>query len=542
MKKNIFFWLLIIVSTSVYVYLQYLVLLNLRGLMQYSLDGEIVLLNKIAIQTFIYLLTIIPILILNSVIYNYYIILVKKEYQKKYISKLIQNDLGNNIENKSKYYDDLISTIKEFTSILIESKYTIIKSTLSLVSGLSIVVIVDPNILLVALTIILSCIAVIVIVVIVSMPLLTKQDIASKKNTSNILEALEGMQTIKFNKIEQILLKKYSISTNDVQRLNNKFTFRNIVGQVLINIIMTVSMVVFIVYAVVKSWEGLYHSADILFITTCFFVIVMPSVSLVSNIVPIKGGKKLKKLVDTTISNFKTHQGEEFNSNFNEIKFDDVSFAYDDENILENINIKIIKNKKYLIYGPSGAGKSTLFKVFLRKIEPKNNVLIDNIDYKIYSQKSFIKKICNLNQESFIFNDTLRNNITMYNEYTDEDIFNALKIVKLDNFANELTLDYKLEGQGTNVSGGEKTRISLAREIIRKCNLFFLDEPFANLDYNTGRLIEKDILQLENTTILTISHIIYIENLDMYDEVFYVHNKNIIQYSVSEFKKQILKL
>ena len=206
----------------------------------------------------------------------------------------------------------------------------------------------------------------------------------------------------------------------------------------------------------------------------------------------------------------------------------DVGFHYEDDDkkpILEDVNLTIKKNGKYLIVGPSGGGKSTLLKLLRKYFKATTGeIFIDGIPLRDVKKEDYFSMIANVEQQVFIFEDTLLNNITLYKSYTKEEIDRALHSSGLTEFVKALPngLETMLYDNGKNISGGERSRIVIARAMLAKASILFLDEAFASLDMERAKEIEKTILSLEDITVINVSHVIFKETKNQYDGVFHV--------------------
>ncbi len=191
--------------------------------------------------------------------------------------------------------------------------------------------------------------------------------------------------------------------------------------------------------------------------------------------------------------------------NFREVSFHNVSFNYGGEQVVKNLNMRFEKGKQYLLEGASGSGKTTSMNLLMNYYRPNcGTVRINGIE---------VGKIRNLNelmtvmrQEAVFFTDSLRNNLTMYQKISDEKIIRVLEKVGLGKLANPAGLAMMIREGGSNLSGGEKRRITLARSILRETPLLILDEPLANLDGENARTIESQLLSITDRSLLIISH------------------------------------
>lgn len=202
------------------------------------------------------------------------------------------------------------------------------------------------------------------------------------------------------------------------------------------------------------------------------------------------------------------------------IEFNNVSFSYEeDKPILKDISMLFEKGKKYIIKGKSGFGKTTLMNLFLKYYIPdKGQIFIDNVD--IQQIENIYEHISVVRQENFLFKDTLRNNLTMYEDISDEKLFEVLKKLNLHSFANEAALNMIIGSGGVSLSGGEAKRISIARALLKSKDILILDEPLANLDKETTRVLENEILNLKDYTIIMVTHVLSEDKEDEFHRVY----------------------
>ena len=174
--------------------------------------------------------------------------------------------------------------------------------------------------------------------------------------------------------------------------------------------------------------------------------------------------------------------------------------------VLEGVSLELNRSEVIVLIGPSGCGKSTLMKLLINyDVLKTGKISINNTDIQdIYDLENIITIA---RQDAVIFNGTIRDNLTMYNNqaFSDDELIAILKKTGLDTFVAK-GLHYYLEEKGSNVSGGEKKRISLARALVRNTPILILDEPFANLDQENSDKIEKLLLSIKNKLIIIISH------------------------------------
>ena len=175
------------------------------------------------------------------------------------------------------------------------------------------------------------------------------------------------------------------------------------------------------------------------------------------------------------------------------VVFKDVSFKYADANeyVLKNINFSVKKGETVAFIGSTGSGKSTLINLIPRLYDvTEGEVLIDGVNVKEYDSKVLNKKIGYTPQRGVLFSGTVRSNVDFGDNNADEEtIADALKVAQASNFVSKMEggVDARIAQSGTNVSGGQKQRLSIARAIARKPDIFIFDDSFSALDFKTDR-------------------------------------------------------
>ncbi len=175
------------------------------------------------------------------------------------------------------------------------------------------------------------------------------------------------------------------------------------------------------------------------------------------------------------------------------VVFKDVSFKYADANeyVLKNINFSVKKGETVAFIGSTGSGKSTLINLIPRLYDAtEGEVLIDGVNVKEYDSEVLNKKIGYTPQRGVLFSGTVRSNVDFGDNNADEEtIADALKVAQASNFVSKMEggVDARIAQGGTNVSGGQKQRLSIARAIARKPDIFIFDDSFSALDFKTDR-------------------------------------------------------
>lgn len=222
-------------------------------------------------------------------------------------------------------------------------------------------------------------------------------------------------------------------------------------------------------------------------------------------------GKRLFALVNEEPNIVFNSNKQQKENEFNDLVIENLSFSYDEKQILDNLNINLEKGVTLGIGGESGKGKSTLLKLLMRYFDPnQGRILFDKTNLKDYSETELHSLESVMEQKTFIFADTIKNNISLKNEkISQEDIEKAAEAASLSEWIESLPDKYetKIGGQNRGVSDGEKQRIGLARVFLHDAPLLLLDEPTSSLDYLNEQKILHTIKHIsEGKTTIVVSH------------------------------------
>lgn len=220
-----------------------------------------------------------------------------------------------------------------------------------------------------------------------------------------------------------------------------------------------------------------------------------------------------------------------------EIEFRNVSFKYDKNWVIRDVNLTIQKGKTIALVGQSGGGKSTLVDLIPRFYDvQKGAVLIDGVDVKDLRLKDLRRLIGNVNQEAILFNDSFYNNITFgVTNAKMEDVIEAAKIANAYDFimASENGFDTMIGDRGGRLSGGQRQRISIARAILKNPPILILDEATSALDTESERLVQDALYKLMRTrTTVAIAH--RLSTIKNADEICVIHEGKIVERGTHE--------
>ena len=191
--------------------------------------------------------------------------------------------------------------------------------------------------------------------------------------------------------------------------------------------------------------------------------------------------------------------------------------------VIRNLSFRFRAGKHYAVIGKSGCGKSTLLSLLLGYYPNySGSIRYDGVELRELTREYLGNTVAYVSQDTFLFQDTIQNNITLYHEeYTPQEIEAALEQAGLKELVDSLPegLSAMVEENGKNFSGGEKQRLSLARALLKKSRVLLLDEFTANLDKETAEKIEKQVMGLKDCLIITVTHRLTPDMLSRYDGI-----------------------
>jgi len=383
----------------------------------------------------------------------------------------------------------------------------------------------------------------------------TQLEVSARKITFNqkIKDYLSGFEVIKTYGVENNIRPRFYNSANNLMKATYKAgAVVSDVGALTVAIMMGVTFMNYFVagYFVLRGDITVGGVVAIVGLSTH----ILQPMTLVSNhISGMKSTKEISKrildvmsLKDCTIRDIK------ISTPVNSIEFKNVSFAYDTEekwsetekpHAITGFSYSFKKGGKYAIVGASGSGKSTIAKLIMGYYDNyEGYVRVNGHSIHNIARENLYNAVSNLHQNVFILDDDLRNNITLYNNYSDDEYHMALTKANLLDVESRFTnASNKGLGEGGNtLSGGERQRISIARAIIKGSEVMVLDEATASLDNIVAHDIENTILEMKGLTCIFITHRYSKETLQKCDGILVMKNGELHEHGSYEelYKKK----
>ncbi len=328
-------------------------------------------------------------------------------------------------------------------------------------------------------------------------------------------EFLSGIRVIKAFNAEDKVKRRFESTNSFYTRLMIKMFRRRYLANPLSEFMGTIVMVVIMWYGGKVVFEGTMSSGALIAYMAIFYTVISPAKSFASAYYNIQKGLASVDRVDEILNAEETITEKENAQQIKEFKhsieYRNVSFKYEDEYVLKNIDLKIEKGMTVAFVGQSGSGKTTMVDLLPRFYDVfEGEVLIDDIPIKELKIKDIRDLMGNVNQEPILFNDTYFNNISFgtYNT-SEEEVIKAAKVANAHEFISETKMGYYtgIGDRGVKMSGGQRQRVSIARAVFKNPPIMILDEATSSLDTKSEKIVQEALNNLmQNRTSLVIAH------------------------------------
>ena len=357
--------------------------------------------------------------------------------------------------------------------------------------------------------------------------------IADQKYLATVKDILAGFLVIKSFNVKEAIGQDYK---NESEKLDEIYFIKG-KFDVLSNVISQLSgMIVFLVAfggGMYLVFGGHTTIGSVTAIVQLVNFVVMPLNEVGMGISKFREGQATLDAFEVKdVTELQTGETKEYFDDV--ISFSNIDFSYPntEEKIFNHLSLKIKKGEKIAIVGMSGSGKSTLLNLLLRFYDvTSGHISIDNKDLQAISAESLYNLMTIVQQDVYIFDDTLRANITLNQSFTDEEIKQAVQQSGLESYVleNESGLQALCGENGSNLSGGQKQRLSIARALIRKTPILLLDEATSSLDNKVTTEIENSILEIQDLTVLVVTHKLNKSMLKKYNRILFMKNGVIVE-------------
>lgn len=355
---------------------------------------------------------------------------------------------------------------------------------------------------------------------------------------SQIEETLGGLRVVKAFNAEHKLEARFSILNEKLRktfnRLNRRYNLAHPVSELLGT--MVIAILLWFGGVLIIGHRSQIDAAQFIYYIVIFYSIIAPSKDLSKASYSIQKGLASLDRVDMILQSENTIKNpknpETLHPFSDKIEFRNLSFKYESEWVLRDINLIVPKGKTIALVGQSGSGKSTLVDLLPRYYDPvKGEILLDGINIKKYNTHDLRSLMGNVNQEAILFNDTFYNNIAFGVENaTMEQVIEAAKIANAHDFisATENGYETSIGDRGSKLSGGQRQRVSIARAILKNPPILILDEATSALDTESEKMVQEALENLMlNRTTLVVAH--RLSTIKRADEICVLHEGKIVE-------------
>ena len=350
-----------------------------------------------------------------------------------------------------------------------------------------------------------------------------------EKYTEHVKEVLGGYEVIRNFLCEAFFIGKHC----EYSRNNSKkeYHYQQNVNYVMIgySFISILTQSLMLLVAMMMVYDGKISLGTVTSATSLIAFVNVPCQRVTQAYAKMKGTKGVRDKFAAAMNKERDEDAAKASvEDASVVKCQNVQFVYPgtSKKVLDNVSMKLGKNEKVAIIGESGCGKSTLAKLLYQYYpEYEGTITYGSCDLKKADRCSLYKKVGYLSQSTFLFNDSIRNNISLFEPFSDEQIQNAINLAGLRRFVDSLPdgADSILQENGKNISGGQRQRIGIARMIVRQYEMVIADEITANLDMETTEQVMSNLLAL-SCSMVVITHNITGEYMNHFDKVYRLEN------------------
>ncbi len=436
-------------------------------------------------------------------------------------------------ENSSTYISALTNDIQTIEQGCLWNTFSMLDSLLPFIGALALMIWYSPLLTFVAIGLSLLPLAASILT---GNKVAEKEKKVSERNeayTSTLRDSLGGFPVMKSFKAESQMIRIFKDNVSELAKAQCGRHKMRILVQMFGSVAgITAQLGVFIFSAYLAlSGKGVTAGTAIIFVQLMNYIL-----SPIGTIPAcIAERKAARALLEKTANALSANVREETETEHRELKHgitvNHLSFSYEPEKqILKNISCSFELGKKYAIVGASGSGKSTLLNLLMASYQNyEGTICYDDTELRKINSSSLYETESMIQQNVFVFNATIRDNITMFRHFPENEINEAIRLSGLSALIEEKGADYLCGENGNGLSGGEKQRISIARSLLKKSQILLVDEATASLDAETAYQVSNAILGLEGVTGIVVTHSLEEGLLKQYDSILTLKNGCIVE-------------
>ena len=439
-------------------------------------------------------------------------------------------------ERSSLYISSLTNDIFVVETGLLSNLFALINSVLTFVGALVMMLCYSPLLTLVAL--VLAAVPIVVSILIGSNVEAAEKAVSNKNEeyTAMLKDTLGGFSVIKSfkaeNRISNIFAENIKKLSQAKCKKNKMMILVNLFGTIA-SLISQIGVFLFGAYMVVFV-EGSTITAGVVLLFVQLMNYILSPLSTLPKIIAERKAAiaMVDKIAEALDSNASDDSSIDISKLENGIKLEGLSFEYEEgKPVLNDVNYFFELGKKYAIVGGSGSGKTTMLNLLMSSYHSYDgSISYDDIELRDISSSSLYDIQSIIQQNVFVFNATIRDNITMFGEFDDDEVTRAINLSGLSVLIGKRGEEYLCGENGNGLSGGEKQRISIARSLLKKSQVLLVDEATAALDAETAYQVSSSIIGLEGVTAIVVTHSLDEALLKQYDGILTLKNGSLIEY------------
>ncbi len=436
-------------------------------------------------------------------------------------------------ENSSLYISALSNDAAVIESNYVSSLFDIIQQSLLFVVALTMMLIYNPLLTLVSVG--LSAFPILVSLLAGNRMAVAEKRVSdlNENYMSTLKDSLAGFSVIKSFRAELQICQLFAKEVRKLANAKEKSKKLRIIVSMCSSIAaVIVQLGVFLVGAWLSlSGKGVTAGTVLLFVQLLNYVL-NPIGAIPTYLAQRKAAKALiEKLANVLEENVREDGTNEKHTLNTRIHLSDVSFGYEEgKSILHDINCDFDAGKHYAIVGTSGSGKSTLLNLLMGShSDYTGEITYDDMELRSIGGESLYGMVSLIQQNVFIFNASIRDNITMFADFKNEEVERAIAMSGLNELIVQRGAEYLCGENGSGLSGGEKQRISIARSLLKNAQVLLVDEATAALDVETAYKVSNAVLSLKGITSIVVTHSLDKNLLKQYDGILALKNGSIVE-------------
>ncbi|RLK64247.1 ABC transporter ATP-binding protein [Atopobacter sp. AH10] len=458
------------------------------------------------------------------------------QYKEVFIRQLLEKNLADyNAANSATYLSIFTNDCERIQENYLKKIFDAILQVVMLVGSLSLMLYYSPLLTLIA--ILISMVPVFASVSMANQ-LAEREETVARNNENYVSltkDILNGMSVVKSFKAEEEVAGLYEDRSKTLEKVKkNREQSRILVNSLGEGAGLIAQFGVLLAGAWLVHQQSSTLTAGMVLAFTNLMNFVLQPISVLPQLIgQMKGAQKLiVKMADQIGSTKRDEDKTDLLELGEGIRLENVSFAYtkDEHLAVDSLNLNLLAGKSYAIVGGSGSGKSSLIHLLMGYYtDYQGQILVNGKELRQVSKESLYDKLTLIQQSVFIFDSSIKDNITLFKDFPASEIDRVVELAGLSPLVEEKGLAYSCGENGNRLSGGEKQRIAIARSLLKHAEVLLVDEATSALDNETAATINQSILDLKDMLRVVITHRLDEQSLKQYDQILVMKKGRLIE-------------